>query len=72
MLGAVPGPVSKSGTVYSLPLTKGSQPTLAVLNSGGSSAYATSAYTKYTDIQGSVRLISGGTVTIDKNPILLW
>lgn len=71
MLGAVPGSLIKSGMVYSLPLTKGSQ-TLAVWNSAGSSAYATGAYTKYTDLQGVVHAVSGGTVNIGKDPILLW
>jgi hypothetical protein len=72
MLGAVPGSLSKSGTIYSLPLTKGGQPTLAVWNSGGSSAYATGAYTHYTDLLGVQRSISGGTVNIGKDPVLLW
>jgi hypothetical protein len=71
MLGATSGVLSHSGTVYSLPLLKGNQ-TLAVWNSAGSSAYATGAYTKYTDIHGVGHVISGGTVTIGKDPILLW
>jgi hypothetical protein len=73
MLGAVPGSLikSKGGTIYSVPLTKGSQ-TLAVWNSAGPSAYSTGRYTHYTDIQGAVHLISGGTVTLGKAPILLW
>ena len=74
MLGAVPGSLiksGKSGMVYSLPLTKRSQ-TLAVWNSAGSSVYATGAYTKYTDLQGVVHAVSGGTVNIGKDPILLW
>jgi hypothetical protein len=70
MLGATLGVLSQSGTVYSLPLTKGSK-TLAVWNSAGSSVYATGAYTKYTDLRGVVHAISGGTVSIGKDPILL-
>jgi len=70
MLGATSGALSQSGTVYSLPLTKGTQ-TLAVWNSAGSSAYATGSYTNYTDIKGVVHSISGGTVTISQDPILL-
>jgi len=72
MQGATRGSLSQSGTVYGLPLTKGGLPTLAVWNSAGSSSYATGAYTKYTDLQGTVRSISGGTVSIGKAPILLW
>jgi hypothetical protein len=71
MLGAAPGSLSKSGTIYSLPLTKASQ-TLAVWNSAGPSAYSTGGYTHYTDIQGVVHTVSGGSVTIGKDPILLW
>ena len=70
MLGATPGVLSQSGTVYSLPLTKGTQ-TLAVWNSAGTSAYATGSYTKYTDLKGVVHAISGGTVNISQDPILL-
>jgi hypothetical protein len=70
MLGARPGVLSHSGTIYSLPLAKGSQ-TLAVWNSAGSSVYTTGEYTKYTDIQGVVHAISGGKVNIGKDPILL-
>jgi hypothetical protein len=70
MLGATPGTLSQSGTVYSLPLTKGSR-TQAVWNSAGTSAYATGAYTKYTDLRGVVHAISGGTVNISQDPILL-
>ena len=71
MLGAVPGPLSKEGTVYSLPLIKDGRTTLAVWNSAGPSAYASGSYTSYTDLQGVVRTISGNTVTVDKAPILL-
>jgi hypothetical protein len=70
MLGATPGTLSQSGTIYTLPLTKGSQ-TLAVWNSAGSSAYAAVGYTKYTDLKGVVHAVSGGMVNIGKDPILL-
>ena len=71
MLGATPGVLSQSGTVYSIPLTKG-RPTLALWDSAGSSVYPKGAYTKYTDLRGVVRSISGSTVSIGKDPILLW
>jgi hypothetical protein len=70
MLGATSGALSQSGTVYSVPLTKGT-PTLAVWNSAGTSTYATGSYTKYTDLKGVVHTISGGTVNISQDPILL-
>lgn len=71
MLGATPGSLLRNGTIYSLPLTKGGVPTLSVWNSAGASAYATGSYTSYTDLQGAVHPISGGTVTIGQTPILL-
>ena len=70
MIGSTPGVLSQNGSVYSLPLRKGIQ-TLAVWNSAGSSAYATGSYTKYTDLKGVVHAISGGTVKINQDPILL-
>jgi hypothetical protein len=72
MLGATLGALSISGTVYSLPLTKSGQTTLAVWNSAGASAYATGSYTHYADLLGVVHSISGGTVNIGQDPILLY
>jgi hypothetical protein len=73
MLGATPGTLTQTGTVYRIPLTKSNgQQTLAVWDSSsGGSTYAKGSYTRYTDLRGVERSISGSTVSIGKDPILL-
>jgi hypothetical protein len=64
---------SASGTVWTCGLTKpGSTQTLAVWNTAGSSAYTPAAqYKQYRDLAGNTSTITGGSVTIGIEPILL-
>lgn len=71
MLGSVPGQLTKSGGVYTLPLTKNGVASLAVWNSVGPSVFSSGTYTQAIDLQGTTRAISGGSVTIGQAPILL-
>ena len=74
MVGAtMSAPCSASGTVWTCGLTKpGSTQTLAVWNTAGSSAYTPAAqYRQYQDLSGNTSVITGGSVTIGIEPILL-
>ena len=70
MLGATPGPVAVNGSVYSVPLTRNGQTSLAVWNASGNSTFATD-HAQVTDLSGSTRAVSGGSVTIGNAPVLL-
>lgn len=70
MLGASPGPVTVNGSVYSVPLTRNGRTSLAVWNASGNSSFSTH-HAQVSDLLGSTRDISSGSVTIGKAPVLL-
>jgi Putative Ig domain/Abnormal spindle-like microcephaly-assoc'd, ASPM-SPD-2-Hydin len=73
MVGAtMSAPCSASGTVWTCGLTKGSTQTLAVWNTSASSSYTPAAqYKHYRNLAGSTTAITGSSVTIGIEPILL-
>jgi Putative Ig domain/Abnormal spindle-like microcephaly-assoc'd, ASPM-SPD-2-Hydin len=74
MVGAtMSAPCSASGTVWTCGLVQpGGTQTLAVWNTSGSSSYTPAGqYTQYRNLAGNTSAISGGSVTIGIEPILL-
>jgi hypothetical protein len=73
MVGAtMSAPCSASGAVWTCGLTKpGSSQALAVWDTLGASTYPAGQYTRYRDLAGNTSAITGGSVTIGIEPILL-
>jgi hypothetical protein len=72
LAGSTLSPCSSSGTAWTCSITNSGSTSLAVWNTAGSSPFSVPpGYTQYEDLSGNTTGISGGTVTIGTQAILL-